>query len=139
MKKILVTGVFDLLHQEHINFLTKAKAVGDILVVGLETDTRVKQLKGFNRPINSTKDRLQNLENLKIADKIFTLPKSFNTPQDHLALLQKIKPDILAVSSHTPNLTNKKQLMKKIGGAVKVVHQLNPHISSSKLASTKLK
>ena len=63
MKKILVTGVFDLLHQEHINFLTKAKAVGDILVVGLETDTRVKQLKGFNRPINSTKDRLQNLEN----------------------------------------------------------------------------
>ncbi len=131
--KVLVTGVFDVLHQEHLNFLKAAKLEGDVLVVGLESDERVKKLKGSSRPINSINTRLKNLRQLGIANKIFTLPKKFNQSADHLALINQIKPDILAVSSHTPNLPAKRRLLKQIGGKVKVVHLKNPKLSTSKL------
>ena len=131
--KVLVTGVFDLLHQEHINFLKKAKAAGDTLIVGLETDSRVKQLKGKARPINSLNTRIKNLEALNIADKIFALPEKFNKPEHHSTLINQIKPDILAVSSHTPNLSAKKHLIESIGGELKIVHRHNSKISTTKL------
>jgi cytidyltransferase-like protein len=132
-KKVLVTGCFDILHQEHLNFLTKAKAVGDTLLVGVESDARVEKLKGSGRPVNSLKARLKNLKKWGIADKVFALPEKFNTPQDHLRLLKRLKPDILAVSSHTPNLAQKRLLMKKIGGIVKIVLPQNPKISTTKI------
>ena len=131
--KILVTGVFDLLHQEHKNFLTKAQEQGDILLVGLESDSRVKQLKGKARPINSLNTRIKNLEALNIADKIFALPEKFNKPEHHSTLINQIKPDILAVSSHTPNLSAKKHLIESIGGELKIVHRHNSKISTTKL------
>lgn len=130
---VLATGVFDLLHPEHINFLEKAKATGDILVVGIESDARVKSLKGPNRPINPASQRLQNLKQLNIADHIFILPDSFNSPAAHQQLIATIKPDILAVSSHSPHLDKKQAILKKHGGQVKIVHQHNPNLSTSKL------
>src|SRR3990172_12032671 len=51
-KIVLVTGVFDLLHDEHRNFLKVAKKAGDFLIVGLESDTRVRALKGVGRPVH---------------------------------------------------------------------------------------
>ncbi len=131
--KVLVTGVFDLLHQEHLNFLTKAKATGDILLVGLETDSRVKKLKGSNRPINSLQTRIKNLKKRGIANQVFALPEKFDLPEHHLALINQIKPDILAVSSHTPNLTAKRHLIESIGGKLLIVHQHNPKISTTKI------
>ena len=131
--KVLVTGVFDVLHQEHINFLKAAKLEGDVLVVGLESDQRVKKLKGSSRPINPINLRLKNIRQLGIANKVFALPEKFNQPKEHLALLNQIKPDILAVSSHTPNLSAKRRLLNQIGGKVKVVHLENPELSTSKM------
>lgn len=132
-KKVLVTGVFDVLHQEHFNFLLAAKKYGTELIVGLESDSRVRQLKGDNRPIFSQQQRKKNLEKLAIADKVFILPEKFNSKADHLQLINKLKPDILAVSSHTAHLKEKQAIMKEVGGELKIVYQHNPAISSSKL------
>ncbi len=130
-KLVLVTGVFDVLHQEHRLFLEKAKAVGDILVVGLESDVRVKHMKGPDRPVFSQEVRLQHLAQWDIADFIFVLPDQFNTPAAHEQLIAGIRPAVLAVSSHSPHLESKQRILQKYGGEVKVVHQHNPEVSST--------
>ena len=136
-KAILVTGVFDLLHSEHIGFLKSAKALGGCLVVGIESDLRVRKLKGEGRPVQSALERKKALIALKFVDKVFVLPNQFETEPDHLRLLKLVKPDILAVSSHTPHLISKRQLMKKVGGKVVVVRKHNPSISTTKILQNK--
>jgi cytidyltransferase-like protein len=131
--KVLVTGVFDILHLEHKKFLQKAKKQGDTLLVGLETDLRVRKLKGPTRPINSIQTRIKNLKKWEIADQVFALPEKFNSLKNHHTLINQIKPNILAVSSQTPNLPTKKKLMKSIGGTLKIVHSHNPKISVTKI------
>ncbi|NCN06965.1 MAG: adenylyltransferase/cytidyltransferase family protein [Candidatus Pacebacteria bacterium] len=128
---VLVTGVFDCLHQEHILFLQKAKLLGTKLVIGVESDERVKKIKGHNRPIYSEKQRVEKLRSLRLAQQVFVLPQSFSHPDEHRMLLQKLKPDILAVSSHSPHLREKQRLMQEIGGRVVVVHKHNPKISTT--------
>lgn len=128
---VLVTGVFDLLHKEHLLFLTKAKALGDYLVVGIEADARVRQLKGEQRPVLSQEKRQKNLELLKIADQVLILPEKFSNPEDHLNFVKKVGANILAVSSHTMHLDKKRAILEKIGGKVVVVHEHNPKVSTS--------
>lgn len=130
---VLVTGVFDLLHSEHRRFLEKAKAVGDKLVIGMESDARVRQMKGEGRPVQDQKTRLANLTALHLADEIFVLPEAFSKPEHHRALLAQVKPDVLAVSSHSPYLEAKQRLMQEIGGTVMIVHQHNPAVSTTQI------
>lgn len=130
-KIVLVTGVFDVLHQEHIVFLQKAKKHGEHLIVGIESDVRVRKMKGEGRPIHPQNKRVENLIKLQIANDVFILPEQFDRPQDHEALISSIKPDILAVSSHTMHLDKKTQIVEKYGGKVMIVHQQNPLYSST--------
>jgi D-beta-D-heptose 7-phosphate kinase / D-beta-D-heptose 1-phosphate adenosyltransferase len=90
-KKIVFTnGCFDIIHGGHIEFLQKAKTMGDILVVGLNTDQSVKKLKGKNRPIKNEIERANILSALKYIDYITLFSET--TPEK---LIQEIKPDIL--------------------------------------------
>ena len=136
-RTILVTGVFDILHSEHKKFLRAAKNLGGRLLVGVETDARVKKLKGDYRPVNSLAVRLQNLKRLRIADQVFSLPEKFATDRDRAALIKKLRPDILAVSASTPNLSSKRLIMKRFGGRVKVVLKYNPKLSTTKIINAK--
>ena len=91
-KKIVFTnGCFDIIHSGHISYLEKAKTLGDILIVGLNSDDSVKKLKGSNRPINTQKDRAYILASLKSVDYVVIFNEE--TPYE---LIKKIKPDILA-------------------------------------------
>ncbi|MBT4124363.1 MAG: adenylyltransferase/cytidyltransferase family protein [Candidatus Pacebacteria bacterium] len=130
--KVLVTGVFDVLHQEHKKFLQAAKRAGDYLVIGLESDFRVKKIKGVQRPVFTQDKRKKNLEKWHIADEIFILPSKFGSIKDHLSLIKKVNPDILAVSEHTSHLARKRKILKKIGGEVRVVRNHNPDFSTTK-------
>jgi len=130
-RTILVTGCFDILHAEHKKLLRAAKNLGGRLVVGVETDGRVRQLKGPGRPVNSLSVRIKNLKRLKIADKVFALPNQFNNLNHFTNLIKKLKPNILAVSDSTPNLTIKRKIMKNCGGRVVVVLTHNPKISTT--------
>jgi len=136
-KIVLATGVFDILHSEHEKFLQAAKKQGDLLLVGLESDDRVKQLKGSHRPLNPIKTRLQNLAALDLADYVFVLPEDFDHLQQHEVLIQQLHPHILAVSSQTPHQSQKQKIMAKYGGQLKVVLPHNPQISTSKLIRVK--
>ena len=90
-KKVVFTnGCFDIIHGGHIEFLQKAKSMGDILVVGLNTDQSVKKLKGENRPIKNEKERANILAALKYIDYITLFNET--TPEK---LILEIRPDIL--------------------------------------------
>jgi rfaE bifunctional protein nucleotidyltransferase chain/domain len=134
-KVVLVTGVFDLLHQEHRNFLQQARLAGDVLVVGVESDVRVTKLKGVGRPIQSQLARVAQIEALGIAQGVFVLPDQFDQPADHEALIALIRPAVLAVSAHTAHQAEKSAILAKFGGQVIVVHTHNPAVSTTQLVS----
>ena len=131
-KIVLVTGCFDLLHQEHLKFLKKAKKEGDALIVGLESDERVRKMKGKGRPINSFKIRVKNLVRLNEVDFVLRLPDDFGNQSVRLETLRLIKPNLLAISSNDPLEEKKRKECKKISCKVKVVYQYNPEISTTK-------
>lgn len=91
-KKIVFTnGCFDIIHRGHVEYLQKAKELGDLLILGLNSDLSVKRLKGENRPINKEKDRAIVLSALECIDYITIFEE--DTP---LELIKIVKPDILA-------------------------------------------
>jgi len=90
-KKIVFTnGCFDILHPGHVVYLSKAKKLGDILVVGLNSDASVRKIKGRGRPINNEKARSIVLSALSCVDYISIFNES--TPE---CLIGKLKPDVL--------------------------------------------
>ena len=133
MKIILVTGVFDILHAEHVHFLQAAKNVGGQLIVGIESDVRVKKLKGLNRPLIPQNDRLEIIKNLKSVDKAFILPENFDHEAAYIDLFKEIKADIYAASSSSPHLENKRLVCQKAGVKLEIVYPENPAVSTSKI------
>ena len=83
-------GVFDILHEGHIKILSKAASFADILIVGLNSDSSVKKLKGESRPVNSEQSRALILASLIMVDAVVIFNEE--TP---LELIQQIKPDVL--------------------------------------------
>lgn len=128
---VFVTGVFDLLHQEHVTFLRKARNAGNYLLVGVETDLRVKETKGPDRPINKQAQRVQDVIATGFVDDVEILPHAFDRPEHHRAILSILRPHILAVSSHTPYLEAKRQLIQLFGGELRIVHEHNPEVSTT--------
>jgi D-glycero-beta-D-manno-heptose 1-phosphate adenylyltransferase len=90
-KKIVFTnGCFDLLHIGHVRYLEQAKSLGDILIVGINSDASVKQLKGPTRPIQNESDRAEILASLKAVDHTVIF-----TEETPLRLIQEVKPNLL--------------------------------------------
>ena len=97
-KKIVFTnGCFDLLHPGHVDYLERAKALGDILVVGLNSDSSVRRLKGDERPINTEIDRARVLAGLWCVD--FVIIFNEDTPYN---LIKAIEPDVLVKGGDWP-------------------------------------
>lgn len=138
----LVTGVFDLLHRGHLDFLRKAqermKEEGGCLVVGVESDVRVKRIKGEGRPVQPQDVRVKNLVDSSAAKLVFVLPEKFDSTQDHLALITQIKPKLLLVSEHTPHLDKKTEIMDMIGGKVEVVSELDARFSTTQILQSRV-
>jgi rfaE bifunctional protein nucleotidyltransferase chain/domain len=90
-KRIVFTnGCFDILHRGHVTYLAEAKKLGDLLVVGLNSDASVKRLKGPERPINNERDRQYVLSQLKSVDFVEIFEE--DTP---LNLILKVRPKVL--------------------------------------------
>jgi D-beta-D-heptose 7-phosphate kinase/D-beta-D-heptose 1-phosphate adenosyltransferase len=70
MKKIFVNGTFDILHTGHLELLAYACSLGDFLYVGIDSDRRVKELKGSSRPINNQQERKTMLEAIRYVDSV---------------------------------------------------------------------
>jgi rfaE bifunctional protein nucleotidyltransferase chain/domain len=90
-KKIVFTnGCFDILHLGHVEYLNEAKAQGDVLIVAINSDASVRELKGPDRPVNNEHDRGEMLLNLKSVDAVQVF-----TEQTPLEIIKLIKPDVL--------------------------------------------
>ena len=90
VKIVFTNGCFDLIHRGHIEYLNHAKSLGDILIIGLNSDDSVQRLKGVDRPINYQQDRAILLDNLKCVDYVCIFGE--DTPYE---LIKIIQPDIL--------------------------------------------
>lgn len=114
-KKIVFTnGCFDILHVGHARYLAQAKALGDILVVGLNSDESVKRLKGPTRPIQTEEDRKELLLALKAVDMVVIF--SEDTP---LELIKKIQPHFLVKGGDwSEDQIVGSDFVKSIGGKV---------------------
>jgi len=87
---VFTNGCFDILHLGHVRYLKASKALGDVLLVGLNSDASIRGIKGNNRPINSEKDRAEVLAALACVDYITI----FEEP-DPLNLIEEVVPDVL--------------------------------------------
>lgn len=95
MKKIFVNGTFDLLHRGHLELLNYAKSLGDFLYVAIDSDERIREKKGFDRPIYNLVDRKFFLENLKSVNYVFIFSTDFEL--EHI--INSVQPDIMIVGS----------------------------------------
>jgi rfaE bifunctional protein nucleotidyltransferase chain/domain len=93
-KTVFTNGCFDLIHAGHVDYLSKSKAMGDVLIVGLNSDDSVRRLKGEIRPILNEKEREFILSNLKPVDYVIIFDE--DTPQN---LIKELLPDILVKGS----------------------------------------
>lgn len=121
MIKVLVGGCFDVLHFGHIHFLKEAKKQGDYLVVLLESDKRIKKLKGESRPFHSELQRKEILESLKFVDEVI-LTSDEMTDEDYKNLVIKINPQVIAIEkgkntkTHTELVNAKVVEIEKVEG-----------------------
>lgn len=107
-RKVLVGGVFDILHYGHIYFLKEAKKLGDYLIIALESDANTRKLKGGIRPFHNQNQRKEILESLKFIDKVIVLPKKM-TDKSYMNLVTKIRPFAIAITKGDP-MKEKKSL-----------------------------
>jgi D-beta-D-heptose 7-phosphate kinase/D-beta-D-heptose 1-phosphate adenosyltransferase len=95
MKTVMVNGTFDVLHPGHIALLNTARSYGDFLIVAIDTDRRVKELKGDKRPINCQQDRSIMLSNLKAVDVV----EFFDSTAELIEIMEMYKPDVYVKGS----------------------------------------
>ena len=94
-KTVFVNGTFDILHRGHLELLNYAKSLGEYVVVGIDSDRRVRKMKGPNRPVNSADDRGLMLVNLKSVDEV----RFFANDRELENMVKDVKPDVMVVGS----------------------------------------
>ncbi len=95
MSKVIVNGTFDILHRGHLELLDYAKSCGSYLLVAIDTDRRIKELKGESRPIINQYDRKFHLEMLKPVDQVVL----FDSKEELIDLIKDYQPEIMVKGS----------------------------------------
>ena len=116
-KKIVTTnGVFDIIHLGHVKYLEEAKKLGDVLIVGVNTDSSVKQNKGDKRPINGEKSRIGVLAGIESVDYVFLFNEKY--PRNWL---EKIKPNVhVKAGDYRLRQVIEKGIVEKNGGKIAI-------------------
>lgn len=127
---VFTNGCFDILHRGHVAYLNAAKAQGDILVVGVNSDASVARLKGPERPINSLDDRLQVLGALSSID--YLVPFEEDTPSE---LITAIRPDVFVKGAdYTRETLPEGDLVESLGGRIEFVSYVEDHSTTGIIA-----
>lgn len=123
---IFTNGCFDIVHAGHIDYMEKAKALGDVLIVGVNSDNSVKRIKGEKRPIVNLDNRLRLLKGLKVIDYLCVFEE--DTP---LELIKNIGPNVLVKGEDWKDKgVVGEDFVKAQGGKVELI-KLLPGISTS--------
>ncbi len=114
---VFTNGCFDILHRGHVDYLSKARAMGDVLVVGLNTDASVRRLKGPSRPVVDQDDRAVVMAALAVVDYVCLF--SEDTP---LELITAIVPDVLVKGADWPiDKVVGREVVESAGGRVQAI------------------
>lgn len=114
---VFTNGCFDILHAGHVRYLADARALGDCLIVGLNSDRSVRGLKGPERPINSEQDRAEVLSALRFVDYVVL----FGEPTAE-ALIRQIKPAVYVKGGdYTPETLPEAKAVEDCGGEIRLV------------------
>lgn len=97
--KVFVNGTFDILHYGHFRLLEAAAELGDKLYVAIDTDERIKEKKGDNRPFHNIMERKEMLESIKWVDSVF----KFDSDNELITLIRAIDPDVYVIGSDYKN------------------------------------
>jgi len=126
-KKVVFTnGVFDLIHAGHVDYLIKAKALGDVLFVGINSDASVRRIKGDKRPILSEQERAFVISNLKPVDFVTIFEE--DTPAQ---LIESIIPDVLFKGADwSLDKIVGRDIVEANGGVVKAIEFVNDSSTS---------
>ena len=123
---VLANGCFDVLHVGHVRYLQGAKALGDLLIVGVNSDEQVRRLKGAGRPVTSENERAEIVASLECVD----LVTIFSEPTVE-ALLLAIKPDVHAKGTdYTEDTVPERGAVHSYGGRVAIVGDPKEHSTS---------
>ncbi|MFW5878875.1 MAG: D-glycero-beta-D-manno-heptose 1-phosphate adenylyltransferase [Myxococcota bacterium] len=116
-RTVFTNGCFDILHRGHITYLNEAKAQGDVLIVGVNSDQSVQRLKGPGRPINRLEDRLQVLSALSCIDHLI----AFDEETPH-RVIEAIRPDVFVKGGdYTREHLPEASLVEALGGEVRIL------------------
>lgn len=114
---VMTNGCFDILHAGHVRYLKMSKKCGDVLVVGLNSDSSVKALKGESRPINNQSDRAEVLAGLEAVDYIVLFDEI-----SPIKLLETIKPDIYTKGAdYTIETLPEAKTVQSYGGRIEFI------------------
>ncbi|QDV36270.1 D-glycero-beta-D-manno-heptose 1-phosphate adenylyltransferase [Tautonia plasticadhaerens] len=120
---VFTNGCFDILHRGHVSYLSRAKALGDVLVVGVNSDDSIRRLKGPSRPINALEDRVQLLAALSCVDHI--VPFGEDTPGD---LILRVRPDVFVKGGdYTRERLPEAAIVEGYGGEVQILPFVADH------------
>lgn len=118
---VFTNGCFDILHRGHVTLLNKAKALGDVLIVGVNSDASVRRLKGASRPINTLDDRIKVLTALSYVDHVAAFDG--DSPTD---LIRLIRPDLYVKGGdYTRETLPEAPLVEHLGGAICILPYLS--------------
>lgn len=127
---VFTNGCFDLLHRGHVTYLMRAKALGDTLIVAVNSDEGVRRLKGPSRPINGLDDRLGILEALSCVDHVVAFDEP--TPAN---LIEVVRPDVYAKGGdYTPDTLPEAPLVEALGGTVRILPYVDDHSTTELIA-----
>lgn len=126
-KIVFTNGCFDLLHLGHIDYLEKARNLGDKLVIGVNTDQSIKRLKGENRPITDERSRSRLLAAMEFVDLVILFDT--DTPYE---LINLLKPDFLVKGNDylSENIIGS-EIVRKSGGSVETIPLVNGYSTSA--------
>jgi D-glycero-beta-D-manno-heptose 1-phosphate adenylyltransferase len=110
---VFTNGCFDILHRGHVNYLAFARAQGDALIVGVNTDSSVRRNKGANRPINNEADRAAVLTSLRSVDYVVLFDDDEPRP-----LIDVLRPDVLVKGKDWAHYVSGRDIVEQSGGLV---------------------
>jgi rfaE bifunctional protein nucleotidyltransferase chain/domain len=123
---VLANGCFDVLHAGHVRYLQGARALGDLLVVGINSDAQVARLKGSGRPVQPERERAEIVASLEAVSLVTIFPEPTVTE-----LLLALKPDIHAKGTdYTEETVPERDVVRSFGGKVRIVGDPKDHSTS---------
>jgi D-glycero-beta-D-manno-heptose 1-phosphate adenylyltransferase len=119
LKIVLTSGSFDLIHLGHVKYLAKAKELGDVLVVGVDSDAKIRRRKGEDRPMVPERERLEMLAHQRPVDLLYLK----DDEEERWALIKAVAPDVLVLTADHSYSDEDQKGLEDIVGSIAVIER----------------